>query len=198
MLVARNRKPPDDLPVVVGDVHCCVRIAADRAQIAALVRDVAPAIRRDEPPLRLAADSVAELLEGYRIAGLRTADDHSTTTPAPPRRGSPPAASSPFSSVTAAAPPKKRLRLRQRATFQPICSTLSSCAGSCPPSQCSTSCSSRCTRGRSIASSTERPWPTVLTTTCSTAPRSRSEPALPTTRCGTPARSTSDGLIPDE
>src|SRR3954462_9852207 len=198
MLVTRDRKPADDLAVVVRDVDGSVRIAADRAQVTPFVGGVAPTIRCDEPAFRLAADGVTEVLETLRVTGLGATHDHSTTTPAPPRRGSPAAASSPSSSVTAAAPPKKRLRLRQRATFQPRCSSLSSSAGSCPPSQCRTSSSSRCTRGLPIASSTDKLCATTFTTTCNTAPRRRSEPALPATTCGVPPRSTSDGLIADE
>src|SRR6185437_5235197 len=126
MLVARDRESADDDAVVVGDVDRGIRIAPDRAQIAPLVADVTPAVRRHEPAFGLRADRVAELLQPRRVAWLRAPDDHSTTTPAPPRRGSPAAASSPSFSVTAAAPPKKRLRLRHRVTFQPMASRRSS------------------------------------------------------------------------
>src|SRR6476661_1376968 len=106
MLVARDRKPPDDEPFVVGDEHGGVRIAADRAEVAPLVGDVPPPVRRHEPAFRLGADGGAELGQAFRVARLRLADDHSTTTPAPPRLGSPAAASLPSSNVTADAPPK--------------------------------------------------------------------------------------------
>src|SRR5262249_10114040 len=139
MLVAGHGQPSDDHAVVVGDEHRRIWIAPDRAQVAPLVSCVAPAVRRDEPALGLGAAPAAELFTPLRGARPRAADDHPPTPPAPPRRGSPAAASSPSSSVTAATPPKKRLRLRQRATFQPSCSSLSSSAGSWPPSQCNTS-----------------------------------------------------------
>src|SRR5207253_5371676 len=145
----RSREAADDDAVVFRDEDRRVRVAPDRSQVAALVDDVAPAVGRHEPSLRLGADGVAELLEALRVGRLRAADDHSTTTPAPPRRGSPAAASFPPSSVTAAAPPKKRLRRRHRVTFQPICSSLPSSASSWPPSQWRFS-PSRWTRGRSI------------------------------------------------
>src|SRR5438552_7763120 len=106
MLVTCDREAADDDPVVLRDEDCRVRIAADRAQLAALVGDVAPAVRRHEPAFRLRPDGVAKVLEALRVGRLCPADDHSTTTPAPPRRGSPAAASWPSCSVTAAAPPK--------------------------------------------------------------------------------------------
>ena len=106
MLVTGDREAADDGAAVLCDEDGRVRIAADRAQVAALVGDVAPAVRRHQPPFRLGPDGVAEVLEALRVGRLRAADDHSTTTPAPPRRGSPAAASPPSCSVTAAAPPK--------------------------------------------------------------------------------------------
>src|SRR4051812_49787493 len=99
MLVTRDRKPADDLAVVVRDVDRRVRIAADRAQVTPLVGGVAPTVGRHEPAFRLAADRVAEVFEALRVAGLGATHDHSTTTPAPPRPGSPAAPSSPPSSV---------------------------------------------------------------------------------------------------
>jgi hypothetical protein len=130
MLVTGDREAADDQPFVLADEHRCVRVAADRAQVAALVRGGAPAIRGDEPALRLGADSGPELGETFGVAGQGDTHDHPTTTPAPPRRGSPAAASSPSFEVTAEAPPKKRFWRRQRVTSQPMASSLSSSAGS--------------------------------------------------------------------
>src|SRR6476659_4312542 len=101
MLVARDREAADDQPVVLRHEDGGVRITADRAEVAALVGDIAPPVRRHEPALRLGTDRRAELGQPFGVARLRLADDHSTPTPAPPRRGSPAAASSPPSNVTA-------------------------------------------------------------------------------------------------
>ena len=106
MLVARDRETADDQVPVSCDEDRGVRVAADCAQVTALVRNVAPAVRRDEPALRFGADGLAELGEPLRVVRSCSTDDHSTTTPAPPRRGSPAAASSPSLDVTAEAPPK--------------------------------------------------------------------------------------------
>src|SRR5437773_2079284 len=99
-----------------------MRVPPDCAQVAPLVRGRPPAVGRRQPPLRLTGDLVTELLQALRVGRVRRPHDegHSTTTPSPPRRGSPAAASAPPSRiVTAPAPPKKRLRARQRTTFQP-------------------------------------------------------------------------------
>src|SRR6266545_6387300 len=106
MLVARDRKAADDESVVLRDEDGGVRIAPDRAEVAPLVGDVPPTVRRHEPALGLGTDRGAEFRQPFRVGRLRLTDDHSTTTPAPPRLGSPAAASSPSSNVTADAPPK--------------------------------------------------------------------------------------------
>src|SRR5919201_3046830 len=110
VLVARDREAADDAALVLGDVDGGVRVAAERAEVATLVADAPPAVRGDEPALRLVADLRPECDECGRVAGLGLADRRrhaSTTTPWPPRRGSPAAASVPSSRTsTAAAPPK--------------------------------------------------------------------------------------------
>src|SRR5205085_7331744 len=110
MLVAGDREAADELGVGLGDEDGRVRVAAQGAEVAALVADAAPAVRGDEPPLGLAADRGAERDERGGVARLGPADGRGhagTTTPWPPRRGSPAAASVPSSRTsTAAAPPK--------------------------------------------------------------------------------------------
>ena len=95
--VARDREPADDRAVVVGDEDGGIRVPAERAQVAALLPDAAPAVRVEQPGLGLAADRGAELDERRRVLRARRADldRHPTTMPWPPRRGSPAAASVP-------------------------------------------------------------------------------------------------------
>src|SRR5436190_12301696 len=173
MLVTRDREAADDRPVLcLRYEDRRVRIAPDRTQVAPLVADVPPAVRRREPSLGLRRDIVAERLQRLSVPRVRGADDeaHCTTTPAPPRRGSPAAASSPPTISTAAAPPKYRFLRDHLVTSQPSRSSRSSSSTPWPPSQwrCSPS---RWTRGLSIASRTSRPCWITLTTTCITAPR---------------------------
>ena len=184
--------------LVLRNEYGCVRIAADRAEVAALVGDVPPAVRRHEPALRLGADRgrrARSALPRRRAQRVRT-----IIRRPPPRRRVADRRRRRARRRATSRPTRRRSRgcwRRQRVTFQPISSSLSSSAGSCPPSQCRSS-PSRCTRGRSIASSTGRLCATTLTTFCSTEPRRRSEPALPTTRCALPSRRTTVGLIIDE
>src|SRR5438445_13265182 len=112
MLVACDREATHDRAVLrLRHEHRRVRIAPDRAQIAPLVTDAAPAVLRREPTFGLRCDLVAQPLQLLRIGRIGRANDegnaHRTTTPAPPRRESPAAASVPSSFIsTAAAPPK--------------------------------------------------------------------------------------------
>ena len=119
VLVTGDREAPHDAAVALSDENRGVRVALERAEVAALVVHAAPTLRGDEPALRLTADRIPERDELRRVARLGAADHEvdSTTTPAPPRRESPAAASEPSSRTsTAAAPPKKRFLRRQRVT----------------------------------------------------------------------------------
>src|ERR671937_2444987 len=105
VLVAGDREAPDDAALVFGDVDGGVWVAAERTDVAALVADAPPAVRGDEPALRLVADLRPELDERGRVPGVGLADRRhvSTTTPWPPRRGSPAASSVPSSRISTAA-----------------------------------------------------------------------------------------------
>ena len=107
--VAGDREAADDRAVVLRDEDRRVGVALQRAQVAALVGDAAPAVRVQQPALRLAADRRGELDERRGVVGRagRIETRHSTTIPWPPRRGSPAAASVPSARrSTAATPPK--------------------------------------------------------------------------------------------
>ena len=106
--VAGDREAADDGAVVLGDEHGGVRVALQRAQVAALLGDAAPAVGVQQPGLRLAADGRSERDEGGGVLGPRgRIESHPTTIPWPPRRGSPAAARLPSAlRSTAATPPK--------------------------------------------------------------------------------------------
>ncbi len=96
------------LVAVLRDEDGRVRIAPERAQVAALVGDAAPAVGRQQPAAVLAADGAAELDERLGVVGAGGSDrDGHRTIPWPPRRGSPAAAKVPSArSSTAETPPK--------------------------------------------------------------------------------------------
>ena len=107
--VPRDRQPPDDRAVLLRDEDGRVRMPPQRAQVATLLGDAAPAVRVQKPAFGLAADRGGERGERRGILGLGRSDEqrHSTTIPCPPRRGSPAAASVPSARrSTAATPPK--------------------------------------------------------------------------------------------
>ena len=68
MLVTGDREPADDLALVFCDKDGRVRVAPDRAEVAALVGRAAPTVRRHEPAFGLTADGVPELGEPVRVA----------------------------------------------------------------------------------------------------------------------------------
>src|SRR5205085_1311374 len=76
--VAREREPPDELAVHLGDEDGRVRRAAHGTEIAAFFRNVPPVAVGDQPALGLAADGPAELDERRRVRGPGAADDEVT------------------------------------------------------------------------------------------------------------------------
>src|SRR6185312_15541324 len=172
MGVPREGEAPDDPVVVQRDEHRSVGMTTDRLQVAALVGNGSPRLRRQEPATGLAADGGCEGNELRRVRPLGVPDrDHGTTTPCPPRRGSPAAPSTPFARrSTAETPPKKRFRSDQRRTSKPTSSSAGATSADHPPS-------------------TVSPCPTTASTTCRIAPARRTDPALPATRRGSPPSS---------
>ena len=107
--VAGDREAADDDAGILSDVDGGVWMAAERTEVAPLLADGAPAVRVQQPRLRLPPDRGAELDQGGRIFGPRLANEngHPTTMPWPPRRGSPAAARVPSGRrSTAETPPK--------------------------------------------------------------------------------------------
>ena len=72
--VTADREPPDDPLLGFGDVDGGVRVAAERAQVPALVAHGPPVRGRDQPAARLGADLVRERDERGGVAGLGGAD----------------------------------------------------------------------------------------------------------------------------
>jgi len=72
--IARHGQPADDPVRALGDEHCGVGRAADRAQVAALLRGGPPLAVGDEPAFGLGADGTCELHELARVAGVGTAN----------------------------------------------------------------------------------------------------------------------------
>ena len=83
--VARDREPPDELAVLVGDEQRGVRRSAASAGLAALVADAAPARVGEQPTVRLAADRARQRdearLRRRACARRRRMFTASTTTP---------------------------------------------------------------------------------------------------------------------
>ncbi len=190
--VAGDREAADDRAVVLGDVDGRVGMAAQRAQVAALLADGAPAVRVQQPRLRLAADRGAERDERRRVLRPRLADrrpssDDDAVAAAARVAGGGERAVGPAldrrdaAEVEVAARPAHGLPALGRDV------------GISPPSRWSTS-PSTWTRGRSIASSTGVPRRTA-SATWAIAPARRTEPALPSASRGRPSSSTSVGVI---
>jgi hypothetical protein len=82
MGVARERQPADDEVVVHGDEDGGIGVSTDCLQVATLVGDRPPRLRREEPAPRLLTDGGGEGDELGGIRGVGMADrDHPTTTP---------------------------------------------------------------------------------------------------------------------
>src|SRR4029453_10618882 len=86
---ARSGKTADDRPVLLGHQHGRMRVAANRAEVAALLCGAAPLASGDQPAFVFGTDCAGQLYETRGVAGLGVTDSQSTITPAPPRRGSP-------------------------------------------------------------------------------------------------------------
>ena len=72
--VPRDRQPPDDRAVLLGDEDGRVGMPPQRAQVATLLGDAAPAVRVQKPALGLTADRGGERGERRRILGLGRSD----------------------------------------------------------------------------------------------------------------------------
>jgi hypothetical protein len=82
MRVSREGEAPDDPIAVDGDEHSSVDVTTDRLQVAALVGDGPPGLRRQEPATRLPTDRRCERDELRRVRAFGVPDrDHATTIP---------------------------------------------------------------------------------------------------------------------
>ena len=72
--VATDREPPHDALLGLGDVDGGVRVAAERAEVTALVAHGPPVRRGDQPAAGLGPDLVRQRDERGGVAGLGGAD----------------------------------------------------------------------------------------------------------------------------